>query len=54
MYFEADLFLRKRYKKFEFGWVLDESTPAKLMMDFVGGTVQKRYYIMEKNYGAGF
>jgi len=48
MYCEADLFLRKRYKEFEFGWVLDENIPAKLMMDFVGGTVQKRYQVMEK------
>jgi len=48
MYCEADKFLRKRYKEYEFGWVLEDNVPAKLMMDFVGGVIQKRYYVMEK------
>ncbi len=49
MYCEADKFLRKNYKKFEFGWVLDDNTPAKQMMDFVGGKIQKKYSVFEKN-----
>jgi hypothetical protein len=47
LYCEADAYLRRHYQELEFGWVLDDNRPARMMMDYVGGEVYKRYRIYE-------
>lgn len=49
LYCEADKYLRKRYKNFELGWVLDDNTPAIKMMNFLNGKICAEYHIMQKD-----
>jgi hypothetical protein len=51
LYCEADAFLRRHYAELEFGWVLDDNRPAQMMMEYVGGSVYKRYRVFEKRVG---
>jgi GNAT superfamily N-acetyltransferase len=48
LFYAADAFLRTRYRTQEFGWVLEDNTPAHVMMRFVGGEISARYTIVER------